>query len=306
MSLKAPSGYSFVPAPRHSWDSAQLDTMLDKLIIWEAPRADSTYVVGVDTGMGLGQDRTVAEVFRSGTLEEPDEQVAQFITESVGAIEFAPYLNAIGRFYADGEGLDALLAIECNAAGIGTQSELQGHYGYSNFFVWEYYDARNPAARFSQRFGWYTSNRTRPEIISRLHKALNTYVMPDPENPARKVRAPQPELILNSPFTLDELQDFQVAYRGAPISTAEASRGTHDDSIMACAIAFQVCQRRHFLEREPLNEQRRRYLEDREAQDLLSARLATKRDWQNTDATATEMKEGYDTSDEVSDWETTL
>ena len=298
--LEIPSGYGFIKTDSDSWNTSNPDSCMDRLMIWEPPRKfkdgskrqdNPEYIISVDVSTGLGIARSVAAVWRLGTVSEPDEQVAQFITDQVEAVSLAAYLDAIGRFYSDGDGTDALMAIECNNQGIGTQAELQGHYGYSNFFVWEKYDARNPANRFSRAIGWWTTSRTRPLIIARLVKAIRSYVEPDPANPARVIRSTQPDCIINSPFTIEELQDFQVGANGR-FDDARAYGNAHDDCLMAVAIALHVCQTRHFLEREPINEQRRRQLEERETQDALAARLATRRDYINTEFTIDEMRDG--------------
>lgn len=311
--FEIPAGYGFSKIENSSWNTANLDSCMDRLMIWEAPRRfkDGTprkeevqYIVSADIASGMGLDRTVADVWRLGTVREPDEQVAQFVTNSVEAVAFAAYLDAIGRFYADNDELDALMAIECNQQGYSTQTELQGHYGYSNFHIWEYHGIREPARRFSRSIGWWTTPRTRPMIIGRLVKALRSYVIPDPENPATVVKSPDPDAIINSPFTIEELQDFQVGANGR-LDQAEASGDSHDDCLMTAAIALHIANERHFLEREPLSEQRRNRMEADEKQALLAERLGQRCDFQNCDMTVAEMNNEYEPDSDI-DWEQTI
>ena len=48
---------------------------LGLLLIWEEPKYEENYVIGVDPCEGLGQDRSAVEVNRVGTLKRPDELV---------------------------------------------------------------------------------------------------------------------------------------------------------------------------------------------------------------------------------------
>jgi hypothetical protein len=271
-----PMGYGFRKVggrelqERESWE--------DLLLVWEAPRKGHRYVVSVDVSDGMGRDRSVVEVTRVGTVEEPDEQVAQFVTTSIIPLNLAPICDTIGRFYASGDRA-ALMAVECNNSGLAVQNELQAHLGYRNFFVWQYADAANPARRFSTRIGWYTTPRTRPIILTRYHNALTTL------DPISNL----PEYQIHSPFTVDELRDFQIPEDGAGIGDATAGPGAHDDCIMAGAIGLHVSATLYFGTKEPLSGTRRRLTEEREARMRDALRRNERRDYRNTDVDLDEI-----------------
>src|SRR5688500_8664773 len=71
-----------------------LPALMDVLLIFEPPRSrprhrEFQYLLGVDVGDGLEQDRSVCCVTRVGTLDEPEEEVAQFVSDSLAPSAFA-------------------------------------------------------------------------------------------------------------------------------------------------------------------------------------------------------------------------
>lgn len=290
--LELPAGYGFKVVPKGEWwqtkDSADFEeAFFDRLAIWEKPRQGHRYVLGVDVSDGLGLDRSVVDVLRVGTLTEPDEQVAQFVSSTIDPIDLAHIIDPIGRFYRDQtDDTPGLVAIECNNHGIATQAEIMRHIGYYNLFVWQYEDARDPRRRYSTKFGWYTTARTRPIILARYVKGINTI---DPHTGFSDYR-------INSFLTQEELRDFQAPPGGA-LWQASAANGAHDDCIMAGAITVHVGQTLHFEDGEPLEDKRRRQHEEKKRKEELAEKHERRADFQNTDAGAWEMND--DVEDEV-------
>jgi len=244
------------------------------LAIWEYPRVRGArrYILGVDVSDGLGQDYSVIDVVRQPTIEEPAEQVAQYVTNVLDPKGLAFVCDAVGRYYADSDGIEALAAIETNNHGLATQDTLQLHLGYGHFYVWEYADAASPERRYSTRIGWLTSPRTRPLLLASYYGAVTSF---DPVSS-------QPDLVLNSPITRGELRHFITA---STIGEAEAARGQHDDCVMASAIGYYVAWRMAGGEVEPVAERRRRKV----AFDALAAEKQIVRpDYRNSPATITE------------------
>ncbi len=266
-----PPGYGFhrltVPELR------ERTSLMETLQIWEPPRRGQRYVLGVDVGDGLGQDRSVCDVFRVGTIERVEEQVAQFLSDRTPPAAFAYVVDAIGRLYRWPDGREALAAIECNNHGLSVQDTLQLHMGYQHFYIWEVLDQADPAKRFTTRMGWVTTPRTRPLLLDQFYTGVTTL---DPLSGFSDCR-------INSTFTLEEMRDFQT--EGA-LWEAEAARGAHDDCIIAAGIAHYVCWRLAAGETEPLTDRRRR----RHDEDLRRLRTGTgeRRDFRNTDALAEE------------------
>lgn len=260
----------------HELDSLVSQPDLQLVIVWEPPLPRHTYFIGADVSDGIGQDQSVADVVRGATLERPFEQVAQYVSGSIDPVDFAHVLDTLGRFYRDGDGFEAKMAVETNNQGIATQSELERHLGYTNFYVWQWEDSVPGSNRFTRKVGWYTSRRTRPILLTRYHKAVSTF---DPTTG-------EPDLVINSQFTIDEMRDFQTE---GQLWEAEAGPGSHDDCIMAGAIAYFTAQQEFHEGGETIAEQRRRRAWNEQRRKILAERRGAAKDYINTDATAEEM-----------------
>jgi hypothetical protein len=275
--LLVPEGYGVVrralPPRREARDYFR------RLLVWEPPRADQLYVVSVDIGDGIKQDRSVIDVTRVGTIKEPDEQVAQWVDDETDPLSLAPVVDCIGRLYTGADGCEALAAIEINNHGAVTQAELQKHLGYQNFFVWQVVDAADPEKSYTTRIGWVTTRRTRPIILARYFKKLKAV---DPTTG-------KPDYLINSPLTIEELRTFRVP-DGGGIAEACAEPGTHDDTIMAGAIGVHVASTLQYEEREPVDQTRRRLSEERSRKAESDSAWGGGRDYQNTESTADEVE----------------
>lgn len=248
---------------------------LDVLLVWEPPRKGFRYVLSCDVSSGMGLDYACIDITRVGTIQESDEQVAQFVTNTVTEVDLAYYIDPIGRLYAH-EGLPALAAIECNNMGISTQNELVRHVGYNHLFIWQYLDGVDAASTYTKRYGWYTTPRTRPLILSRYAHAIKTL----------DKHTGLPDYRINSPHTIAELSNFVTP---GPLWMAEASEGATDDCIMAGAIGVHVAQTLQNEQRETIHETRRRVSE--EVSRVVQKQVLTenKISPQNTDVTYDEL-----------------
>lgn len=245
-----PSGYGMHRlTPKELAERSGAKALFNTLQIWQLPRKGQRYVLGVDVADGIGQDRSVCDVFRLGTLEESEEQVAQFISDTIPPRQFAGVIDAIGHLYKGPDGREALAAIELNNHGISVQDTLQLHLGYQHFFIWEVLDQADPSKRFTTKMGWTTTPRTRPILLDQFYTGVTTI---DPVSGYSDCR-------INSPFTLDEMRDFRT---DGALWEAEAGKGAHDDCIIAGGIAHYVCWRLQGGETEPLADRRRRRAEE--------------------------------------------
>lgn len=270
---EVPKGFGF-----HRYSPAELKELahlFGSLQIWQHPRRGHRYILGCDVSDGLGQDRSVCDVFRMGTIEEGEEQVAQWISDSVPPRQFAYVIDAIGHLYKWPDDREALAAIECNNHGLSVQDTLQLHLGYRHFYVWEVLDQADPIKRFTTKLGWVTTARTRPILLDQLYTGVTTI---DPLTGYSDCR-------LNSRFTLDEMRDFQT---DGALWEAEAARGAHDDCIVAAGIAHYVAWRLMAGETEPLSDRRRRRREA-ELRRLASGDQA-RLDYRNSDSTVDQMQ----------------
>ena len=257
------------------------------LAIWEYPRTRGKrrYVMAVDVSEGLGKDYSVIDIIRLPTIEEPTEQVAQYVSNTIDTKELAFVCDAIGHLYPDEDAVEALAAIETNNVGLATQDAMQLHLGYTAFYVWEYADSASPDRRYSTKIGWVTTTRTRPILLTAFRDAVTTV---DPITNA-------PDFILNSPITRGELRHFITP---DVLANAEAARGQNDDCVMAAAIGYYVAWRLAGGEHEPIAEKRRR-------RTALAAQnpgiSAVRRDYRNSGFTSDEAHEQTEADDEFAD-----
>jgi hypothetical protein len=257
------------------------------LAIWEypRPRGKRRYVMAVDVSEGLGLDYSVVDIIRLPTIEEPAEQVAQYVSNVVDTKELAFVCDAIGHLYPDEDNIEALAAIETNNVGLATQDSLQLHLGYTAFYVWEYADSASPDRRYSTKIGWVTTARTRPILLTAFRDAITTV---DPTTGL-------PDYILNSPITRGELRHFITP---DVLANAQAARGQHDDGVMAAAIGYYVAWRLAGGEQEPIAEKRRRRA-------AIAAQAACapiiRRDYRNSAMTTEEVDAYVEEDDEFQD-----
>jgi len=261
-------GMSMVPLP----SGYDLDYWNGRLLVFEAPRSGHRYALGVDVAEGVGQDRSVIQVLRIGTTKEPDEQVAEFASDHHDPIDLATLAASVGRFYHDDSGEEALIIPECNGVGNGIPIDLQARLNYGNVFIWKVYDKMTN--QLTNRLGWWTNRSTRPKLIAQGLHALT-----------------KRDLIVNSPFCLDEMEDFE---RDPFLAKAKARFGRHDDRIMALLIAYWGAHDEEWLTGEDVAEQRRLLTQAKGIQHTKEAAIGTKATWQNTAVTSEEMLAAWD------------
>lgn len=277
-----PPGYGFrTVSTTELLERATTGDLLHVFQVWEPPLRGHRYIVSADVADGIGLDRSVVDVTRVGTLERCEEQVAQYLSDRIKPRELAFVIDAIGHYYCDDNGIEALAAIETNSHGLSTQDTLQLHLGYTEFYRWETLDAADPQQRFTTRIGWYTTPRSRPILLDHFWEAVTTI---DPLTGL-------PDLRLNSPWTLDELGDFQT---DGALQQAEAARGAHDDCILASAIGHYVAWRLAGGEAEPLADRRRRHHQMRERQARLQSESEARFDYRNMAYTEAEISDFAD------------
>ena len=181
--------------------------------VWETPQKGIKYYVGVDSAEGMGADYTVIDV-----LNEDGMEVAQFRTNKIQAYEMASITNSIGLWYNR-----ALLVVEKASTGGVILDRLRNTYHYKNLFKHKDYDHKG---KMVKKIGWITSAKTKPILINDLVEWFENN-----------------DIFVRSTATLSEMKTYM--FDG---SSANAERGKHDDTIIACALAVQgIKQGFHYL-----------------------------------------------------------
>jgi hypothetical protein len=173
-----------------------------------------SYVIGADVGMGLRQgikgkkdgDPSVAQI-----LDSQMRQVAVWRGLCHPDV-FAKILETLGYHYNS-----ATIAPERNNHGLVTCVQLRdSNYPY---LYTEQTEGTLEADRDTIKLGFFTSEASKPLIIDKL-RALDR----------------EREIEINDETTLKEMKTFVVSENGK----MEAEAGTHDDCVMALAIACYI------------------------------------------------------------------
>ena len=172
--------------------------------IYHRPKDRYPYVIGGDTA-GDGSDSFVGQVLDNTT----GEQAATLRHQSDEDL-YAKQMYCLGMYYNT-----ALIGIETNWSTYPVM-ELE-RLRYPRQYVRESVDDYTHKVRHS--FGFWTSTKTRPIIISELIKAVRDDVS-----------------ILNDDTTMGEMLTFVRDEHYKPV----AEDGAHDDCVMALAIAHHI------------------------------------------------------------------
>jgi hypothetical protein len=191
-----------------------------KLFMWEMPEDNETYGLGVDTGDGVGLDRSVIEVLRKGTLERNDAQVAEFVNPYINAFDLWTVCMAVGTLYSppiDGYRRQAKMVIDCLKNGESTQWELRKH-GWGNFHIWTRLDNKRIKLAQANKLGWFSNSWARAMMMDYAIKALRDEFVD-----------------INSPYFVDEMADLE---RDEYRQSLKAVFGGHDDRFVAFGQVF--------------------------------------------------------------------
>ena len=183
--------------------------------LYHRPKDGCPYVIGGDTA-GDGSDSFVGQVLDNAT----GEQAATLRHQSDEDL-YAKQMYCLGMYYNT-----ALIGIETNWSTYPVM-ELE-RLRYPRQYVRESVDDYTHKVRHS--FGFWTSTKTRPIIISELIKAVRDDVS-----------------ILNDDTTMGEMLTFVRDEHYKPV----AEDGAHDDCVMALAIAHHIRPQQDYLPESP-------------------------------------------------------
>lgn len=170
-------------------------------------REEGEYYIGADVAMGIrGGDYSVAVV-----LDEKKEVVCVY-RDHVHPDHFAKVLDVLGRFYNE-----AFIITEANNHGILTLSRLFNDYDYTNIFMEVTID--KITEQETKRLGFLTTTKSKPVILDELRAAIR-----------------DDEIKINDRTVVSELRSMIATAEGK----YEASPGTHDDCVIALALANHV------------------------------------------------------------------
>lgn len=181
------------------------------IAIYETPNIFK-YCIGGDTA-GEGSDWFIGQVLNAKT----GKQVAR-LRQQTDEDLYVKQMYCLGYYYSNknlktGITTPALMCIESNFSSY-PNKELS-RLGYSNLFVREKEDRFTGV--MDKSFGFRTTSITRPVVIAELVKIVR-----------------ESAYLINDKLTLEEMLTFVKNEKGR----AEAQSGSHDDLVMALAIAY--------------------------------------------------------------------
>lgn len=180
--------------------------------IWDLPKVNTTYVMGVDTAEGVGKDYNVAIVLNKNT----GEQVAQlrgFIPPS----DYWEELYKLGHFYGY-----AHICPEINSIGSGVVADLVRN-GYGKLYKRTEQDELNGGNRI-KKVGFRTTTQTKAALVNNFVAACK-----------------EARFRTRSKVLLNEMSTFvQVASKTGKSMRYEARSECHDDCVIAAALAWEM------------------------------------------------------------------
>lgn len=199
------------------------------LEIFKYPKFDENFVIGADCALGVGQDSSACVV-----MDSHNEVVALYRNNRIDPTQYGDLLFYLGRYYNN-----ALLAVESNSLGIATLNRLK-QMNYVNLY--HQTKVANVSNEEGTRLGWRTTQATKPMIIAHLKNAI--------END---------DVNLASPRIIQECMDYVADANGR----TNAIIGSHDDTVIATAIALEVLRtHRDRLVNTKVGFQNQQFIED--------------------------------------------
>lgn len=208
-------------------DLGEDDSWEGKLFVFHPPEADYDYSMGVDTSSGIGSDSTcIAMARRARGNGEPDVQAAEFRSSTVSHVEAFAFGICIAAYYshfmpnANTPHKEPYVSVE-QVAAVGDTCQLQMRkMGYGRFHRMTRYDGKDISKTKSRKMGWYTNVWSRPMLTDGFVIAVQNgwYVV-------------------NSPWTVWEMDHWEVHLTGSGKEKKEHSSEATDDGIFANAMA---------------------------------------------------------------------
>lgn len=197
------------PESSRSWDvNSKMfeDNREGKLNIFGYPQWDTNYVIAADVSLGVGQDYSTAVV-----LNKEYKVIALYRDNRIDPSLFGELLFYLGRYYNN-----SLLCVESNSMGVATLQKLES-MDYVNLY--RQTKIANVSKEEGSRLGFRTTSATKPAIIGNLKNLIENEELNVPSN-----------------IMIQELKDYISTSTGK----TEAAPGTHDDTVMALAMACEV------------------------------------------------------------------
>jgi hypothetical protein len=152
-------------------DRTVVDWDRKNLTVFEEPRGKADYSIGVVVGNGLRNSTypSVVSVMRKGNGDEPDVQVAEYVSYEIPPSYLAYVIADMARRYVEvcTDPRGPMLVIEqVESFGDLVQHQLK-QMGFKRFFT-------TKTAMWKEKEGWYCTRLSKPIITSRFEYAVES------------------------------------------------------------------------------------------------------------------------------------
>ena len=175
--------------------------------VWDIPKKNVKYFLGVDVAEGLGGKRDSSTIF---VMDKNGKQVAEFKSNKIKPYEFADIVDCVGRWYNKG-----LLTVEKASGGHSVIERLRYDKHYMNMTKYQTYDEFK---RTIWQVGFSTSNKTKSIAVNDAREWFDKGLID-----------------IQSNDLLEEMKVFVAEDNGA----FNAVSGSHDDLISAMWLCIQ-------------------------------------------------------------------
>ncbi len=251
------------------------------LLVFEEYDPTQEYFIGGDVGGGLGLSNSVAHVLKAGTMDTPDEQVAEWASNYHSPTEFAHILKTLGEAYWNREmELPAMLNVEMNNYGHTTLSVLVDQLDYMNLYA--HVDPTRRARKLAPQFGTNVTPKTRVPLVMLGESRLKSG-----------------QWRVYSPYFIGEMADFQITSIQSPdalnkeimADQGKAEGKLLDDRLFAGFHALWAC---NAMNPDRVLERERRRIKQLKERRALKDKPNVELDWRNTACTYAQMIEEQD------------
>jgi hypothetical protein len=204
-------------------DETEVTTAMNKLLMFEPPEDGCDYGVGIDTGTGIGEDRTVISGARTGRDETPDRQVAEFRSDRILTSEVSNFAACIGAIYAPvipNYRQPKFCIEQVRKYGDDPQVQLK-KMGFFRHHVMIRYDGKRVREQDGRKEGFFTHTWSRPLLVGRFIDAINNGWY-------------EPQ----SPYLIQELESWEQKVLTDGKTKIEHQSGKKDDHVFAAALSY--------------------------------------------------------------------
>ena len=217
--------YEWELIPLLPFDEKDENRVLDRLIVFEEPKAGRQYAIGIDTADGLDnpeEERTCMQVNHVARGNNQDVQVAEFTSRRVNPAQMVGFAAAVGAWYGqkcrDPRGVKWCIE-QRDRPGDDCQHQLK----IMGFF-WHHKMTRYDNAKVKEKGikeGWYSSAWSIAFLMNRFIEGVN--------NGWYKI---------NSPFLLEECKNLERKISPTGKTKMTHQSGKFDDRVRAAAQSY--------------------------------------------------------------------